>query len=98
MIIQVLGSGCPTCKKLHELTEQAVKELGLKENVEYISDVAKLIEMGIMQSPVLVIDGKPVIVGFVPSLEKVKEAIKTGKADKQDCCKDKKCNCKTGCC
>ncbi|MCL5970626.1 MAG: thioredoxin family protein, partial [Patescibacteria group bacterium] len=55
MTIQVLGAGCPTCKKLHELTEQAVKELGIKENVEYISDTAKLIEIGIMQSPVLAI-------------------------------------------
>lgn len=98
MIIQVLGAGCPTCKKLHELTGQAVKELGLKENVEYISDVAKLIELGIMQSPVLVIDGKPVIVGFVPSIEKIKEVIKTGKADNQECCDDKDCKCNTGCC
>lgn len=98
MKIQVLGSGCPTCKKLHELTQQAVKELGLKENVEYITDVAKLIEMGVMQSPVLTIDGKPVLVGFVPGIEKVKEAIKTGKADNQDCCKDKDCDCNPGCC
>lgn len=75
MIIQVLGAGCPTCKKLHELAEQAVKELGLKEKVEYISDIAKLLDMGVMQSPVLAINNKLVVVGFVPDIEKIKELI-----------------------
>ncbi|OGE03263.1 hypothetical protein A2196_05890 [Candidatus Curtissbacteria bacterium RIFOXYA1_FULL_41_14] len=98
MTIQVLGSGCPTCKKLHQLTQQAVKELGLKDDVEYITDVAKLIEMGVMQSPVLAVDSKPVLVGFVPSIEKIKETIKTGQANNQDCCKDKDCDCNPGCC
>ncbi|MGB9883205.1 MAG: thioredoxin family protein, partial [Microgenomates group bacterium] len=66
MKIQVLGSGCATCKALYELTKQAVEELGLKDEVEYITDISKIIEMGIMQSPVLAIDGKPVMVGFKP--------------------------------
>ena len=72
---QVLGSGCSTCKKLHELTRQAVKELSLKDRVEYVTDVQKIVEMGIMQSPVLVIDGKPVMVGMVPDVNKIKELI-----------------------
>lgn len=75
MKIQVLGSGCPTCKKLYELTTQAVKKLGLKEKVEYITDIQKIIEMGVMQSPVLAIDGKPVMVGFLPDIEKIKKLI-----------------------
>ena len=75
MIIQVLGSGCPTCKKLFELTQQAVKELDLKTEVEYVTDVQKIVEMGVMSSPVLAIDGKPVIYGFLPKLEKIKETI-----------------------
>jgi small redox-active disulfide protein 2 len=75
MKIQVLGSGCPTCKKLFELTKQAVEELQLDTEVEYISDIQKIIEMGLMQSPVLVIDNKPVMVGFVPDIKKIKEII-----------------------
>ena len=77
MNIQVLGSGCPTCKKLFELTQQAVKELNLSEKVEYITDISKIIEMGVMSSPVLAVDGKPVIVGFVPDVDKIKKAITT---------------------
>jgi small redox-active disulfide protein 2 len=74
--IQVLGSGCPTCKKLFELTKQAVEELDLKTEVEYITDIQKIVEMGVMSSPVLAIDGKPAIAGFLPDVEKIKETIK----------------------
>lgn len=76
MQIQVLGSGCPTCKKLFELTKQAVEELGLKIEVEYITDIQKIVEMGVISSPVLAIDGKPDITGFLPDVEKIKETIK----------------------
>jgi small redox-active disulfide protein 2 len=78
MKIQVLGSGCPTCKELYELTQQAVKELNLNEEVEYITDISKIIEMGVMSSPVLAIDGKPVMVGFLPDVEKIKNLLKEG--------------------
>ena len=76
MQIQVLGSGCPTCKKLFELTKQAIEELDLKIEVEYITDIQKIIEMGVMSSPVLAINGKPAISGFLPDIEKIKETIK----------------------
>jgi small redox-active disulfide protein 2 len=75
MKIQVLGSGCATCKKLFELTKKAVEDLGLKTDVEYITDVQKIIDMGLMSSPVLAIDGKPVLVGRVPEADKIKEII-----------------------
>jgi len=75
MEIQVLGSGCPTCKKLFDLTTQAVKEMKLKIEVEYITDIQKIIEMGVMQSPVLAVNGKPVMTGL-PDIEKIKNIIK----------------------
>ena len=76
MQIQVLGSGCPTCKKLFELTKQAIEELDLKTEVDYITDIQKIVEMGVMSSPVLAIDGKPAIAGFLPDVEKIKDTIK----------------------
>ena len=75
MKIQVLGSGCPTCRKLYEITEKAVSELGLGVTVEYITDVQKIVAMGLMQSPVLAVDGKPVMVGFTSDIEKIKSLI-----------------------
>ncbi len=77
MKIQVLGSGCHTCEKLYEMTKKAVVEMGLKENVEYVTDISKIVEMGVMQSPVLAIDGKPVMIGFTPDIEKIKSLIKS---------------------
>jgi len=76
MKIEVLGSGCPTCKKLYEITQKAVSELGLDANVEYTTDVQKIIQMGLMQSPVLAINNNPVMVGFNSDIEKIKGIIK----------------------
>jgi small redox-active disulfide protein 2 len=75
MKIQVFGSGCPTCKKLYEMTKAAVSANGLPDGVEYITDVAKMIEMGLMQSPALVIDGKIAVAGRVPGADELKEII-----------------------
>lgn len=76
MKIQVLGSGCATCKSLYELTKKAVSDLGMKEEVEYSTDVSKIVEMGVMSSPVLAVNGKPVMVGSVPDIEKLKDLLK----------------------
>lgn len=73
--IQVLGAGCPTCKKLFEITKQAVKELDITNEVEYITDIKQIVNMGLMQSPVLAINGKPVLVGFIPDINKIKKTI-----------------------
>ena len=78
MKIQVLGSGCSTCKNLYELTKKAVEELLIETKVEYITgDKAtnQIIEMGIMSSPVLVVNRKPVMTGFTPDIEQVKKII-----------------------
>jgi len=74
-IIQVIGSGCPTCKKLFENTKKVASELGIDSEVEYINDISKLIEMGVMTSPVLAINGKPVLTGGGKSEEDIREAI-----------------------
>lgn len=98
MKIQVLGSGCPTCKKLNEMTIQAVKELGLTDEVEYLTGdkgTSKIIEMGIMSSPVLAIDDKPVMVGFTPDIEKVKSLLTKGTDTSE--AKNSGCSCGGNC-
>ncbi len=78
MKIQVLGSGCATCKKLFDLTREAVEALNSGTEVEYVTGeegVRKIVAMGLMQSPVLAIDGKPVLVGRVPDAEKLRALI-----------------------
>ncbi len=79
MKIQVLGSGCPTCHKLYEQTQQAVKELELTDSVEYLTGnegIQKIIELGSMSSPVLALDDEIVMVGYTPDIEKLKSLIR----------------------
>jgi small redox-active disulfide protein 2 len=93
MKIQVLGSGCATCKKLHEITQKAVSEMGMKEEVEYLTGskgTQAIIEMGMMQSPVLAINGEPVMTGFAPDIEKIKKIITSGIKTEE---KVPKCSC-----
>lgn len=78
MKIEVLGSGCLSCHKLFGLTQQAVKELGLKDEVVYINDIQRIIEMGVMQVPILAIDGKPVMTGATDNVERIKDVIING--------------------
>lgn len=99
MKIQVLGSGCPTCKSLYELTKKAVSELGMTQEIEYITDISKIIELGVMSSPVLAIDGKAVMVGSTDNIERIKDLIKSSpvvdREKKKDCCgSDCDCNSK----
>lgn len=78
MNIKVLGTGCATCKQLHESVLKAVEELKLEINVEYINDVQAMLDLGVMSSPVLVVNDVPVAVGQIPSYEKIKQFIVDG--------------------
>ena len=98
MKIQVLGSECSTCKKLYEITQKAVAEMGLKEQVEYLSGsegMQALIEIGSMTSPVLAVNGTVVMTGFTPDMDKIKKVINTGMKVKNE---TSKCGCVGECC
>lgn len=78
MKIQVLGSGCPTCKKLYDLTKEVVAEMNNNAEIEYLTGVrgtSKIIELGAMSGPVLAVNNKIALIGFSPDKNKIKEAI-----------------------
>lgn len=79
MKIQVLGSGCATCKNLYEITQKAVDELKLETEVEYVTGnegTQKIIELGAMSSPVLAVNGEIAMTGFTPDVKAIKAKIK----------------------
>lgn len=76
MNIDVMGTGCPKCKTLFERTQEAVKTLGLNATVNYITDVEKIVAMGFIQSPILMVNDKAVMVGKLPSMEEIMQLIK----------------------
>ena len=75
MDIIVLGPGCSKCKTLEKLTREAVNELGITANISKEEDIIKIMNFGIMHTPGLVINGKVVMSGYVPSSKEVKELI-----------------------
>ncbi len=75
MEIKVLGSGCPKCKNLEKITNEVISENNIQATVEKVDDIIKIMEYGIMRTPGLVIDGKVVFSGMVPSKEEVKKFI-----------------------
>ena len=76
MMIKVIGSGCPTCTKLHQMVLKLKDEGKIKADVEYSKDINELIELGVMGSPALVIDGKVANVGMPENEDKLLNIIK----------------------
>lgn len=65
MNIKVLGGGCSKCEILLEAVKEAVAEKGIEADIEYITDMSKIMEFGIMSTPALMIDNKVVSMGRV---------------------------------
>ena len=74
--VQILGTGCPKCKKLSENAEAAAEELGIEYEFEKVTDINEIIEFGVMMTPALAVDGKVKVVGKAVSVEEIKELIK----------------------
>ena len=75
MKIEILGTGCPKCKKLHELSEEAVKELGVSAEIIKVTNLNKIIDYGVMITPALVINGDVRVAGKIPEKEEIKRWI-----------------------
>lgn len=75
MKIEILGTGCPKCKKTKEIVEKAVVELDIDAEVLKVEDMDAALEYGVMITPAVVIDGDVKIAGKIPTVEKVKEWI-----------------------
>lgn len=73
--LQILGTGCPKCKKLAEVTELAAKELGIEFELIKVTDINEILEFGVMMTPCLAVDGTVKVVGKVPSVEEIKKMI-----------------------
>lgn len=71
MKIEIYGSGCSKCHELEKRAIAAVAATGADASVEHVYDMAKILEMGIMLTPALVIDGKTIASGKVPSVEDI---------------------------
>ena len=75
MEIKILGTGCSKCKTLEELTRKVVKDNGIDANITKVEDIMEIMKFNIMTTPALVIDGKVVIKGCIPSADEIKQLL-----------------------
>ena len=73
--MQVLGTGCPKCKKLAENAERAARHLGIPYQLEKITDIKEIIEFGVMMTPALAVDGVVKVSGNVPTAEELERIL-----------------------
>ena len=75
MQLLVLGPGCARCKTLAQLTEQAVKELGISAEINKVTDLKQIMALGVMMTPALAVNGTLKMAGRVPSLDEIKKLL-----------------------
>ena len=78
MKIQILGSGCPKCKKLYENAEAAAKALGLSYEMVKVSDIKEITSFDVMMTPALAIDGVVKSAGKVLTVDEIKAFLAQG--------------------
>jgi small redox-active disulfide protein 2 len=73
--LQILGTGCPKCKKLAEQTEAAAKALGIDYELEKVTDINQIMGFGVAMTPALAVDGEVKVAGKVPGVDEIKMLI-----------------------
>ena len=76
MTVQILGRGCPKCHQLEENAREALSRLGLEAEVEKVTDMDRIVEMGVMVTPALALDGTVKKSGSVLSTDQIVEILK----------------------
>ncbi len=77
--IEILGTGCPKCKQLEANAREAVAKSGIEAIVEKVTDIDEIMEMGVMMTPALVIDGEVRSVGKVLTVDQIAAQFQGGK-------------------
>jgi len=75
MQIQVIGTGCTTCKNLYKTVKKIVNNNAIEATIEYSDDITKLVELGVMSSPVLIIDKEIIFSGNPLSSENLEKIL-----------------------
>jgi len=73
--LQILGTGCPKCKKLAANIEAAAKDLGIEYEIEKVTDINEIMNFGVMMTPALAVDGQVKVVGRVLPPDEIKKML-----------------------
>ncbi len=73
--IEVLGPGCPRCERAYRVVRQVVEDAGLEVEVRKVDSIDRMVEMGILATPAVVVDGRVRVAGRVPEAGLVRELL-----------------------
>ena len=73
--IQILGTGCPKCRKLEQAAREAADELDIEYELNKVEDMNEIISFGVMMTPALVVDDVVKVSGKIPNMNELKEMI-----------------------
>lgn len=93
MQIKILGTGCCNCQNLEENTRKALSELKMDAQVEKVTDMAQIMNYGIMSLPAIIADEKVLSYGSVPSVEEIKKILTENKLPREKSSGKCSCNC-----
>lgn len=74
--IEVLGTGCPKCKRTIQNVQDAVKALGIQAEIVKVDDITEIMNRGVMLTPAVFIDGEAKVMGRVASVDELKKMLK----------------------
>ena len=72
MKVEVLGTGCPKCKKVMENAQEAAAALGIQAEMVKVEKIDEIVDRGVMTTPALAIDGEVKAAGRIPSVDEIK--------------------------
>lgn len=74
--LQILGTGCPKCRKLTEMAEAAARQAGIDYELEKVTDIGRIVEFGVVATPALVVDGQIKVAGRLPGAAELAAMLK----------------------
>ena len=75
MEIKILGTGCPKCKSLEKATRDVVAQNNIDATITKVEDIMEIMNFNVMTTPALVINGKVVVKGRIPSNDELKQIL-----------------------
>lgn len=75
MKVQILGTGCPKCKALTQNVIDAAAELAISADIEKVEDIREIVQMGVMGTPAIAIDGQVKSSGRVLTVAQIKDLL-----------------------
>ena len=71
--VEILGTGCPKCRKTEDMIAEAVRKLGVDAEIVHVTDIDEIIDRGVMMTPAVFVDGEKKVEGRMPAEAEIRK-------------------------